>query len=143
MKRSPLKKHSTTEYAIALRSAVIWHRKVVRLVWRAKCAFSGPRCGFYGDRGLEVHHPVPQSRSVRLKYEVTNGILLCPAHHDKAEADHDLFIQALESKWPAMYACYLENIESLNKHSLPLSAVEIKEAVFELKELCKKLQRTE
>ncbi len=139
MKKSRLNAHSKTKFARAMRLCVSLHRKAVRLIWRDQCAFHGTNCKFYGGRGLEVHHIIPQSKSQRLKYVVTNGILLCPHHHDKAEENSERFLKALEKKWSSVYEAYLFNLESLKNH-LPLRVFELREAAGELKDICHKLK---
>ena len=140
MKQTHLNRQSKTSYASAVRQCVVWHRKAVRLVWRGQCAFDGPNCQFYGERGIEVHHVIPQSKSQRLKYEITNGILLCPYHHDLAEKDAEEFLKALRGKWSEMYRAYEENLKSVNQPQMPLWSSELQQSAGELKNICYKLE---
>lgn len=59
-----------------------------------KCQYPGCKKKSKTGSGLEVHHIIPWSQAASLRYEPSNGILLCKDHHKECTG-HETAYQSL------------------------------------------------
>lgn len=62
-----------------------------RVKARDKYTCRWPNCG--SKIKLHVHHIIPWSDSVPLRFEITNGITLCKRHHDLVKGNEYNYIK--------------------------------------------------
>jgi hypothetical protein len=73
MIKAPAKKKKAKKHAVSTSHLDYLWRLAVRAKW-------GGRCAFCGSDDVECHHIVKRRRPL-LRWDVTNGICLCPTHH--------------------------------------------------------------
>lgn len=88
----------------------------VRNYWNNQCAYCGKKDGFKNIKGrrisLQCHHLISKSLGSIFKYDVRNGILLCPGCHTfKITSFHKnpvMSIHWFENRNPEIFAYLME-----------------------------------